>query len=217
MSVSRPATPPAPSLAADWKSPEGYQDARWGMNPDEVARVVTCNDSQTTSDGFECATQIADWPATVKYSFVEGRLARAVIYLPPDGDVRSQYNRVGSLLKTRHAAPTQVYDSEEEVRSLAVQQEALHAFASFTGLGRLLPLHPVIALGGMAQRERIGPGYNASAQWDGAETRVLLYGHEDPTERVLLVSYVSTALWSALERQDREAQDADQMARAQGF
>jgi hypothetical protein len=187
------------------------------MNPDEVVAVATCNDSQATSDGFECATRIADWPATVKYSFVEGRLARAVVYLPPDGDPRGQYYHVGTLLKERHGAPARVYDSEQALRELSVQQDALHALASFTGLGRWLPLHPVISLGGMAQAENIGPGFNANAEWDTPETRVLLYTHEDPAERVLTISYVSAKLWSAIEQQDRDAQDADRMAQAQGF
>lgn len=85
-----------------YRSTEGYQAARWGMLPEEVARAEGLTDGSLKTGK---TVRIDDRPAKVSYEFTDGRLSEVkVAFTSPckSGVCMEQYRSVTALLSEKY-------------------------------------------------------------------------------------------------------------------
>ena len=91
-----------------YRSESGFQNARWGMTPAEVSKAFPKATRQASGD-LVARMAVADYPATVRFRFIDARLwavevAFGVDHTRPDQDVRKTLD-LRRLLAKKYGEP----------------------------------------------------------------------------------------------------------------
>lgn len=104
----------------DYRSPEGFQEARWGMTFDEV-RALFPEARLLNGNALRLKTTIAKLPAIVTLGFLEGRFAAVDVFFPEVGRLRDTHVLLRQLLSRKYGTPGRdrdtVYEAQRRVGS----------------------------------------------------------------------------------------------------
>jgi hypothetical protein len=164
----------------------GYQKSRWGMSVGEVKLLYPS--ARGVGDELELESTVADMPAILHFSFVEGRLARVVVDFTP----RFDFNRMP-------AAPSLLLAIFDRLDSLLTQKYGHASADRSTGL-------PSPARASSEEKEAaVARGELwLSHDWEFRESTVNLTFAGSPAVYGMFVTYVSNELGPQLESRERE-------------
>ncbi|RKG96382.1 hypothetical protein D7V97_35660 [Corallococcus sp. CA053C] len=98
-----------------YRSMEGFQEARWGMTPEEVRAALP--DASVGPDGtLRMKTTIADVPAEVSLGFLENRLAAVDVFFPEVSDPRTLQALMRDLLTRKFGDPRRPKEVARQVK-----------------------------------------------------------------------------------------------------
>ncbi|MFB1481248.1 hypothetical protein [Corallococcus sp. RDP092CA] len=125
----------------DYRSSEGFQDARWGMSVEEV-RGLFPDGKMLNENAMRWKSTIADLPAVVTFGFLKGRLVAVDVFFPEAGNVRNSHLLIRRLLNRKFGTPVRdrdtAYEAQWRVGSYRSAADTVYVLGklteSFTGV-----------------------------------------------------------------------------------
>ncbi|RKH50526.1 hypothetical protein D7V93_30410 [Corallococcus llansteffanensis] len=146
-----------------YRSPEGFQEARWGMTFDEVHALFP-EARLLNGSALRWTTTIAKLPAIVTLGFLEDRFAAVDVFFPEVGHLRDTHLLLRQLLSRKYGTPGRdrdtVYEAQRRVGSYRSAADTAYL------LGQMAS-----ALGGVPQDRYGQQRMDIRAENDEAEAR----------------------------------------------
>ncbi|WP_375743448.1 hypothetical protein NR800_35630 [Corallococcus interemptor] len=146
-----------------YRSSEGFQDARWGMRIEEV-RELFPNGRMLNENAMRWTTRIADLPAVVTLSFLDGRFVAVDVFFPDVRSVRNSHLLIRRLLNRKYGTPVRDRDTADEAQRRVGSYRS--AADSVYVLGKAMQ-----AISGVPQDQYTQQRIDTRAENDEAEAR----------------------------------------------
>ncbi|WP_338273935.1 hypothetical protein [Corallococcus caeni] len=190
---------------SDYRSTEGFQDARWGMTSKEVNALFP-EATPIGGGALLLKTTIARLPASVMLGFLDDRFVAVDVSFNGVDDVRERHALLRDLLTRKYGEPVRVRDTAEEALRRAGEYRTVTEVAvtlgqagiSASGWPEASPSKVQVEmrvegpseelLGAVRDAQRDFKVWN---QWRTVESRVKLLGSKSPVSSSIFIEYES--------------------------
>ncbi|MCY1043784.1 hypothetical protein OV208_20865 [Corallococcus sp. bb12-1] len=215
-----------------YRSPEGFQEARWGMTLEEVQALFP-EAGLLNGNALRWKTLLAKMPAIVTLGFVENRFAAVDVFSPEVRNSREAHLLLRRLLSRKYGTPGRdrdtVHEAQRRVGSYRSAADAVYFLGKVTSSlpGGVPPdLYGQQRMDLRAENDEMEARREARAaqkrfllmsHWETVESQVLLTSVTAPGVVAVVVEYESSRYAPEIAKARRQAMELEQKRMAKDF